>query len=60
VLDEKALLGWLDGKLARYKTPRRIVFWDEMPKSAYGKITKKMIREELETRDEQSANTLTA
>ena len=60
VLDEKALLGWLDGKLTRYKTPRRIVFWDEMPKSAYGKITKKMIREELETRDEQSANTPTA
>lgn len=44
------LAAWLDGKMARYKIPKRFVFWDEMPKSAYGKITKKMIREELERR----------
>lgn len=46
------LLGWLGGKLARYKLPQTVVFWDEMPKSAYGKITKKMIREELQRRGE--------
>ena len=44
------LLHWLSGKLARYKLPRHVVFWDELPKSAYGKITKKMIRAELDAR----------
>ncbi|MCV0397781.1 MAG: acyl-CoA synthetase [Rhizobiaceae bacterium] len=43
---------WLEGKLARYKLPKRILWWDEMPKSAYGKIAKKMIREEMERRGE--------
>jgi acyl-CoA synthetase (AMP-forming)/AMP-acid ligase II len=49
------LAAWLDGKMARYKIPKRFFFWDEMPKSAYGKITKKMIREELERRGELSS-----
>lgn len=44
------LARWLDGKISRYKMPKQFVFWSEMPKSAYGKITKKMIREELERR----------
>ncbi|CVI59313.1 acyl-CoA synthetase [Agrobacterium leguminum] len=44
------LKAYLDGKMARYKLPKAVVFWDAMPKSAYGKITKKMIREELEKR----------
>jgi len=57
--DAQALLDWLDGKLARYKTPHRVVFWDEMPKSAYGKITKKMIREALVERGELPAVTRT-
>lgn len=42
------LAAHLDGKLSRYKLPRRFVLWEALPKSAYGKITKKMIREELE------------
>ena len=41
---------WLDGKLARYKLPKHIVWWEQMPKSAYGKIAKKLVREELERR----------
>lgn len=41
------LKSWLEPKLARYKLPKRVIFWDEMPKSAYGKIAKKLIREEL-------------
>lgn len=44
------LKSYLEGKMARYKLPKTVVFWDAMPKSAYGKITKKMIREELERR----------
>ena len=44
------VLAWLDGQVPRYKLPRRVVFWEELPKSAYGKITKKIIREELQAR----------
>jgi len=49
-LTEPALIAWLEPQLTRYKLPRRVVFWNELPKSAYGKITKKLIRAELETR----------
>ncbi len=49
-LDEAALLGWLKDKVARYKLPRRVVFWDALPRSAYGKITKKDVRTALEER----------
>lgn len=51
-LDAEALSAWLEDKLPRYKIPRRYVFWNEMPKSAYGKITKKLIRETLLERGE--------
>lgn len=47
---EAELLAWLEPKIARYKLPRRIIFWDSLPKSAYGKITKKLVREELVAR----------
>ncbi|MDF3854230.1 acyl-CoA synthetase [Paracoccus pantotrophus] len=47
---EEELAAFLAPKLSRYKLPRRFLFWDGLPKSAYGKITKKMIREELEAR----------
>jgi fatty-acyl-CoA synthase len=50
--DADAILAWIDGKMARYKLPKRFVFWPEMPKSAYGKIAKKLIREELIRRKE--------
>lgn len=42
-----ALLDWLSAKVPRYKMPKAVVFWEEMPKSGYGKITKKLIRAEL-------------
>ncbi|MFG6561766.1 hypothetical protein [Sulfitobacter sp. 1A15299] len=45
-----ALLAWLGDKVPRYKMPKTVVFWDEMPKSGYGKITKKLIRAELAER----------
>lgn len=47
---EADLVAHLEGRLSRYKMPRRFVLWEALPKSAYGKITKKMIREELEAR----------
>ena len=38
--DAEALLTYLQGRLARYKIPKRILFWDALPKSGYGKIAK--------------------
>jgi fatty-acyl-CoA synthase len=49
-LDTDALGAWLAPQIARYKMPRYWAVWDGLPKSAYGKITKKMIREELDAR----------
>jgi acyl-CoA synthetase (AMP-forming)/AMP-acid ligase II len=49
-LTEADLLAFLAPKLARYKLPRHIVFWPDLPKSAYGKIPKVLIREELVAR----------
>jgi acyl-CoA synthetase (AMP-forming)/AMP-acid ligase II len=49
-INEQELLAWLGGKVARYKIPKRVFFWDALPKSAYGKLSKRIIREELETK----------
>lgn len=46
----EALGTWLKPKISNYKMPKRFVIIDEMPKSAYGKITKKIIRQTLEQR----------
>lgn len=47
---EVELLAWVHGKIARYKVPKRIVFWTELPRSGYGKITQKIVKDELATR----------
>ena len=40
----------MEGKVSRYKLPKRVFFWEALPKSGYGKITKKDVRAELEAR----------
>ncbi|CUJ26794.1 acyl-CoA synthetase [Achromobacter xylosoxidans] len=49
-LEEEALLAWLGSRMARYKLPRQVFFWDALPRSGYGKITKKLVREALRER----------
>ncbi len=44
------LLSHLADKVARYKLPKQVFFWDSLPRSGYGKITKKAISEELAKR----------
>jgi len=44
-LDEATMLAALEGKLARFKQPRRIMFVPELPRNAMGKIQKKQLRE---------------
>jgi acyl-CoA synthetase (AMP-forming)/AMP-acid ligase II len=42
------LLAHLDGKLAKYKWPDRFAFWPELPKSGYGKVTKRDVKHLLQ------------
>ncbi|MDY7577968.1 acyl-CoA synthetase [Herbaspirillum sp. RTI4] len=46
--DAAVLLEHLAERVAKYKCPRRFIFWDNMPKSGYGKIVKKQIKALLE------------
>jgi fatty-acyl-CoA synthase len=50
--DAAALLAHLEGRCARYRWPRHIFFWTALPKSGYGKVTKKEVREQLFARGE--------
>ncbi|GAA4555446.1 AMP-binding protein [Pseudonocardia xishanensis] len=45
--DEAELLGWLEPRLARYKMPKQILRWAELPKSGYGKVVKRTIHDQL-------------
>ncbi|MEE1757626.1 AMP-binding protein [Streptomyces sp. SP18BB07] len=38
---------WLTDRMARYKVPRHVVFWDQLPRSGYGKIVRRTVRELL-------------
>ena len=46
-LDEGAVLALFDGRLARFKHPRRVVFVDGLPKTAIGKVQKFELRKLL-------------
>jgi acyl-coenzyme A synthetase/AMP-(fatty) acid ligase len=40
-VDEDELKGWVKQNLARYKVPREVVFLDELPRNATGKVLKR-------------------
>jgi malonyl-CoA/methylmalonyl-CoA synthetase len=44
-VDEAAILSALEARLARYKTPKRIIFVEELPRNAMGKVQKAALRE---------------
>ena len=44
-LDERELLKFLDGRIARYKIPKSVVITDELPHNASGKLRKQPLRE---------------
>ncbi|HEX6425455.1 MAG TPA: AMP-binding protein, partial [Acidimicrobiales bacterium] len=44
-LDEQGLLDHLDGRLARYKVPRSVVFAASLPRSGAGKVLKSDLRD---------------
>jgi acyl-CoA synthetase (AMP-forming)/AMP-acid ligase II len=43
--NENELTNFCDGKLARYKIPKRIIFAESLPYSPYGKVEKVKLRE---------------
>ncbi|GGD01109.1 fatty-acyl-CoA synthase [Tersicoccus solisilvae] len=46
-LTAEEVLGHLDGRLARYKIPKSVVFADQMPRTASGKIRKADLRKQF-------------
>ena len=49
-LNADELLAWMADKVARYKLPKSVHFFDELPKSGYGKVTKKLVRAAIQER----------
>ena len=45
-LSEGAILQALQDKLARFKTPKRVLFLDALPRNTMGKVQKSLLREE--------------
>lgn len=45
---EAMVLAHLQERVARYKQPLRVVVWDALPKSGYGKIPKLLVKQRLE------------
>ncbi|TXM75557.1 malonyl-CoA synthase [Methylobacterium sp. WL69] len=43
--DEAAILRTLEARLARYKCPKRVLFVDDLPRNAMGKVQKNVLRE---------------
>jgi fatty-acyl-CoA synthase len=49
---EAEMAEYLAAKIARYKMPKRFFFWEALPKSGYGKVPKRLVKDELEARGE--------
>jgi malonyl-CoA/methylmalonyl-CoA synthetase len=45
-LDEAAILKGLEGKLAKFKLPKRVMVADELPRNTMGKVQKAALREQ--------------
>ncbi|MCE4222728.1 malonyl-CoA synthase [Methylobacterium sp. C25] len=43
--DEAKILAALEGRLARFKQPKRVLFADDLPRNAMGKVQKALLRE---------------
>jgi fatty-acyl-CoA synthase len=49
-VSERDLMEYLAGKINRSKLPKQFFFWDQLPKSGYGKVPKRLIKDELYAR----------
>ncbi len=44
-VDEASVLNALDGRLAKFKMPKRVFVVDELPRNAMGKVQKNILRD---------------
>jgi malonyl-CoA/methylmalonyl-CoA synthetase len=44
-VDEASVLKALDGRLAKFKMPKRVIVVDELPRNAMGKVQKNILRD---------------
>ncbi|MEO1795181.1 MAG: malonyl-CoA synthase, partial [Pseudomonadota bacterium] len=44
-LSEEAILSRLEGRLAKFKLPKRVLIADELPRNAMGKVQKNVLRD---------------
>jgi malonyl-CoA/methylmalonyl-CoA synthetase len=44
-IDESSVLQALDGRLAKFKMPKRVFVVDELPRNTMGKVQKNILRE---------------
>jgi acyl-CoA synthetase (AMP-forming)/AMP-acid ligase II len=47
-LDEGAVLAFCRERLASFKNPKRVIFLEELPKNAYGKLLRRSLRERFQ------------
>src|SRR3546814_15308131 len=45
-LDEAGVLKALDGRLAKFKLPKRVFFVDDLPRNTMGKVQKNLLRDQ--------------
>ena len=48
-LDEATILHALDGRLAKFKMPKRVLFEDDLPRNTMGKVQKNVLRDKYKT-----------
>jgi len=46
-IDPEELRAHMAERMARYKVPRYVLTWDELPRSAYGKVVRRTVRDQL-------------
>jgi malonyl-CoA/methylmalonyl-CoA synthetase len=44
-LDEAAIIKALDGRLAKFKMPKRVIFVEDLPRNTMGKVQKNILRD---------------
>jgi malonyl-CoA/methylmalonyl-CoA synthetase len=44
-VDERAILSALEGRLAKFKQPKRVLFVEDLPRNAMGKVQKNVLRD---------------
>jgi malonyl-CoA/methylmalonyl-CoA synthetase len=44
-VDEASVLKALDGRLAKFKMPKRVIVVEELPRNAMGKVQKNILRD---------------